>query len=201
MATSPTRATETSASTAYANFDTDTPPRAFDLLSPVDGGEIISPSLFDWEATTHPLGLPFTYTFLIADDAEFTQFNGLPGPYRQENLLRSDALEPASLSFLKTYYWKVTAQDRDGVQTPSAETFQFSIPILNRPKAPTGLQGEMASDRVTFTLSWNAVTENTDGTSLTDLGAYRIYRSLFTETIGDGTFHATVAASCRAAGI
>ena len=64
-------------------------------------------------------------------------------------------------------------------QHASPQTATVSVivnPCANTPDAPTSLTGSVSNK--TATISWSAVTLNTDGTSITDLAGYRIYENV-----------------------
>lgn len=81
------------------------------------------------------------------------------------NLVSSPAADLSNVSFIKI----------------TAETTHFSGGGVGgsgdtiRPSAPTGVSASVSE--TTVNLSWNAVTTNFDGTPITDLAGYRIYRS------------------------
>ncbi len=59
--------------------------------------------------------------------------------------------------------------------TPNSKTVSVVVdPCTNTPKTPTGLTGSV-SGQSTANISWTAVTQNTDGSSITDLAGYRIH--------------------------
>lgn len=61
--------------------------------------------------------------------------------------------------------------------SPSSKTVSVTVdPCSNTPKAPTGLSGSVAGSNMT--LSWTAVTQNTDNTAIADLAGYRVYEKV-----------------------
>ncbi|OGP17281.1 MAG: hypothetical protein A2V21_302850 [Deltaproteobacteria bacterium GWC2_55_46] len=61
--------------------------------------------------------------------------------------------------------------------SPTTKTISVVVdPCTNTPKAPTGLSGSVTGQNVT--LSWTAVTQNTDNSAITDLAGYRVYEKV-----------------------
>ncbi len=57
---------------------------------------------------------------------------------------------------------------------PASKTVSVVVdPCTNTPKAPTGLAGSITGQNIT--LSWTAVTQNTDNSAIADLAGYRVY--------------------------
>lgn len=54
------------------------------------------------------------------------------------------------------------------------------------PKEPAGVKGTLTLDISTFTITWSAVTKNTDGSTITDLTGYNIYRTNSVSDLGTG---------------
>lgn len=50
-----------------------------------------------------------------------------------------------------------------------------SNPCADIPKAPTFLNGVVDASKKKITLTWGAVTQNTDGTAITDLAGYKVF--------------------------
>jgi hypothetical protein len=83
------------------------------------------------------------------------------------------------LTDLTTYYYRVRAFNGDGIITaPSlvVSTTTPEITDLTPPDVPMGLKGSLDPSGNAFTLNWEAVTQNADGTALTDLVGYNVYR-------------------------
>lgn len=61
--------------------------------------------------------------------------------------------------------------------SPNTRTVSVVVnPCTNTPKAPTGLTGSVSGQNMT--LSWSAVTQNTDNSAITDLAGYRVYEKV-----------------------
>ncbi|MBI4396067.1 MAG: fibronectin type III domain-containing protein, partial [Elusimicrobia bacterium] len=136
-----------------------TAPGDFGLLTPADNSNAgtITPA-FDWEdAVDVDVNDTLSYTLSIATSADFSGGQTITGLTTSYYTMTSPILEN------RTYYWKVAAADKEGAVTVSRSVFRFAVPILNRPKAPTGLIGAMASNRSSFSLVWHPVFANTDG--------------------------------------
>lgn len=87
--------------------------------------------------------------------------------------------QDAGLVELTTYYYRVRAINGDGLFTsPSSVVSAFTTDqgdvIL--PGAPAGLKGYLDPTGRAFTLLWETVQFNVDGTPITDLAGYYIYR-------------------------
>jgi fibronectin type 3 domain-containing protein len=83
----------------------------------------------------------------------------------------------------RTYYWKVRATDNKNAVTDCASAFSFIVPILNVPRAPAGLSGVLADDKMSFAMHWSAVTTNSDMSAIDDLAGYNIYRGMSPQTL------------------
>lgn len=60
---------------------------------------------------------------------------------------------------------------------PASKTVSVIVdPCTNTPKAPTGLSGSVTGQNMT--LSWTAVTQNTDNSAIADLAGYRVYEKV-----------------------
>jgi hypothetical protein len=154
-----------------------TPPQPFALLSPADGATVstVRPA-FDWaDAADVDHNELITYTLKVSTAAD------LSGAQEFAGIAASAFTPPGPLRENAVHYWRVTAVDKDGGRTDSG-VFRFSIPVLTRPRAPGGVEGAF-SGKALYTLRWNPVTTNTDGSPVADLAGYRIYRALFVEDV------------------
>jgi N-acetylneuraminic acid mutarotase len=114
-------------SRVYKAIDPNSPPYAFNLVSPADGSEVLTTFILDWEDTTDPEGDSFTYTVLISEgDALFTD------PIRIEALKYSTCLvvPEDGIKDLTDYFWKVWAIDEYGAYTESGVS-QFTTNNTN----------------------------------------------------------------------
>ena len=110
------------------------PPDAFSLTAPVDGAEVRTSVVLEWEDTQDPEGDGFTYTVLIAKVANPGDTPDFVNPdIRIENLVHSILLVTAAdgLLDLSTYYWKVLAIDEYGAVRESAQTWYFDTDNTN----------------------------------------------------------------------
>ncbi len=83
------------------------------------------------------------------------------------------------LAQLTTYYYRVRAINGDGVFTTPSSTvtaFTSNLGDVQMPAAPAGLKGFLDPTGNAFTLTWEPVRYNVDGSTITDLGGYYIYR-------------------------
>jgi hypothetical protein len=61
--------------------------------------------------------------------------------------------------------------------SPNTVTVSVIVdPCTNTPKKPTGLTGSVSGNNMT--LSWTAVTQNTDNSAITDRAGYKIYEKV-----------------------
>jgi fibronectin type 3 domain-containing protein len=85
----------------------------------------------------------------------------------------------SGLSPLTSYYYRVLAYNGDAIATaPSAavSTVTLSASDVLAPEPPMGLKGSLDPSETAFTLLWEAVNQNADGTPLGDLAGYNIYK-------------------------
>lgn len=85
-----------------------------------------------------------------------------------------------------TYFYRIIAIDRgaplfNGNMLESAPSVIVSTAIVPQgdvlaPDVPMGLKGTLDSSGIAFTLLWEEVTQNSDGSPLGDLAGYNIYR-------------------------
>ncbi|MBN1620975.1 MAG: gliding motility-associated C-terminal domain-containing protein [Endomicrobiales bacterium] len=148
-------------------------PNPFDLVSPADSSKLdtLRPQ-FDWEDTIDPdINNAISYVLWYSTDSSFT--------FRNEVSVTgaSDYTLQKSLSFSAKYYWKVFAVSSDGQQTESSSTWMFTVMDEIRPKAPANFEAAVSSNAMVVTLTWNAVTQNTDNSTLTNLAGYKVYKS------------------------
>lgn len=70
--------------------------------------------------------------------------------------------------------------------SPATKTVSVIVdPCTNTPKAPTGLSGSASGQNLT--VSWTAVTQNTDSSAITDLAGYRVYERVCAKNKPDCT--------------
>jgi gliding motility-associated-like protein len=94
-------------------------------------------------------------------------------------LVSSLTVVDTGLSELTTYYYRLRALNGDGLITsPSIIVSTMTPNQLDfiAPNEPSGLKGNLDGSGRVFTLSWESVTTNVDGTPTTDLAGYDIYR-------------------------
>ncbi len=174
----------------WTNVENDTP-TAFGLISPAN--DHVTSNLkptFIWnnssdvdpgDSITYILYYSTYSTFLSSYVISLTDLTYTP---------------PGNLNENATYWWKVRADDLNGAIRGSNQTnWKFFVRLLHTPKVVEGVKGNLSSDRKNFSLSWNPVTHNTDGSTVNDLGGYHIYRSDLISSLGDGTPAATVGAA------
>jgi hypothetical protein len=164
--------TVTSTSSFYVNVVQE-PPSPFNLLLPANGSAQIFP-VFSWGAVTDPDPLDqVRYDVWYSTNASFVIKNQITG-------VATTGYSPtAMLLGLNTYYWKVKAYGTSDAQqlfTWSSSTFSFFVSAPT-PKAPANFTGALNGTGAAIIFAWSAVTENVDGTAISTLGQYRLYRS------------------------
>jgi hypothetical protein len=78
-----------------------------------------------------------------------------------------------------TYYYRIRALNGDGLITTPSNVVSAFTPLqvdFLPPAPPMGLKGSLNSTGNVFTMSWEPVSHNADGTSIFDLQGYEIYR-------------------------
>jgi hypothetical protein len=83
------------------------------------------------------------------------------------------------LSDLTTYYYRVVAFNGDGLITAPSLVVSTTTPEITdliAPDVPMGLKGSLDPSGNAFTFNWEAVTQSADGTAITDLVGYNVYR-------------------------
>ena len=115
-------------SVVYKAKTDNSPPAAFDLLTPPDGTEQLTTLAFDWQDSADPDADSVTYNLIISTDSNFSSVI-----HRQEELRRSAAFVDgtAGLLDLHSYFWKVEAVDRYGAVTTSTGQRQFDTNNTN----------------------------------------------------------------------
>lgn len=165
-------------------------PAAFSLLSPADGSVTYSvrPAL-DWQDSSAPdPGTTLTYTLWYGTDNTFASRTTVTG-------LASSAHSPASnLTPGTTVYWRVYAVCSNGLETPS-QTWSMYVGRSVMPAAPLGFTLNNVVEGESVRLDWDTVTANTDGSALSNLAGFRIYRAYAYEDIFQSSSAATVASS------
>ncbi len=151
----------------------DYPPQSFALSSPASGTTLATKTpLLKWgQAIDTNVNSAISYSVIISTSSDFSTTavfaQGITGTQYQVT---------TSLNENKTYYWKVIATDSRNVSTTSTSIFSFNIPVLTIPQAPMGFKGLLSSDKLSFQISWSPVAKNADGSNITDLASYNIYR-------------------------
>ncbi|MCP4040614.1 MAG: hypothetical protein GY731_01490 [Gammaproteobacteria bacterium] len=182
-------------SVLYKNLGSNDPPQyqsgdpndEWNLLTPENGDPTKTGLILDWEDAEDPEGHALTYTLTIADDANFSTFNGNEEVYLQEELTASQALVDASagLQDLATYYWKVEAIDEYGAKTCSAKTAtdeEYSFDTDNQNSSTGLIQGLFYSDQNIASYGAASVSAQVGGEVFqglvdADTGAYAITTS------------------------
>jgi hypothetical protein len=148
------------------------PPQGFTLTAPADGAivDTFRPEL-SWNAAADPDPLSsVTYTLWYSTEANFAVKNTVAG-------LSTTAYQfTANLSGYTTYYWEVIAVSNDGL-TSTSTACSFFVAREMSPAAPSNIRAVLSSDKKTCAVAWDAVTLNEDGSPLTNLAGYKIYRS------------------------
>ncbi len=78
-----------------------------------------------------------------------------------------------------SYYYRLRAINGDGLITAPSAVVVAQTPLqvdFLSPAAPAGLKGSLDATGLAFTLTWEPVTQNSDGSPIKDLAGYNIYR-------------------------
>jgi PKD repeat protein len=112
-------------------------PSNFGLLAPFDGASTKTVVVFEWEAASDPEAKVVSYVLEVADNTEFTRFNGENGVYSQESIVVPTAVidVTADLQDLTQYYWRVVAVDDKGKRTVSSQVNRLTTNNDNQPYA------------------------------------------------------------------
>lgn len=134
----------------------------------------------------------------LADLAGFNVYRGnvSGGPYFKIN---STAVSSSVTTYTNspltngaTYYYVITAVDQYGNESVNS-TPQVSVtPALDtvKPSAPSSFAAVAGNKKVTLT--WTAPTTNVDGSTLTDLAGYWLYRGTATGVYGSGPINSVL---------
>ncbi|MCG3204504.1 MAG: hypothetical protein KCHDKBKB_01219 [Elusimicrobia bacterium] len=99
--------------------------------------------------------------------------------YTVLTLLSNLAYVDTGLTEQTSYYYRVRAMNGDGILTNPTTPIVVFTPLqvdFVAPQTPGGLKGFLDPTGNAFTLTWDPVLYNTNGTTLTDLRGYHIYR-------------------------
>ncbi len=94
-------------------------------------------------------------------------------------LTTSLSYQDSGLTAETTYYYRIRALNGDGVQTApsiSISTVTLLQVDVTPPNFVLGLKGILDPTGIAFTLIWEDVNLNADGTPITDLAGYHVYR-------------------------
>lgn len=150
-----------------------TPDRTVYTLANAPFGLVITTISFDrvgllWDGSNNPTGT--NYQLERAPDG--VVFGSI---LVSTNVTHTDT----GLTELTSYYYRVRARNGDNILTaPSTIVSTFTLRQEDRltPASPQGLKGSIDSTGQAFTLIWESVTKNSDGSDCTDLVGYHIYR-------------------------
>ncbi|MFH1369057.1 MAG: hypothetical protein ABII64_08025 [Elusimicrobiota bacterium] len=170
-------------------------PSAFSLVSPADNSMVNTrrPSL-DWgDSSDVDPGVTITYTLWYSVDQSFASRTEITG------IAQSSYDITSNLAAYTTYYWRVYAVGSDSGQRASSD-WKFVVGTGILPAAPANFRITTVEAGKTARLTWDTVTKNEDGTNLTNLAGFRIFKaydfdSVFTvsetTSIGSGTLEWT----------
>ncbi len=149
----------------------DSPPAVFVLISPPDGTVCGVRPVFSWQASsdTDP-GDRVSYELWYSTSPVFafkTVVASLPGT----SYTTVQSLIPGT-----TVYWKVSALDNAGNRTMTT-AWRTYISQAEPPETPANFTAMSSADGRTITLTWQAPGANADGSALTPLDGFCIYRA------------------------
>lgn len=117
---------------------------------------------------------------------------GGPFVFLSSRPVSPSAYEDAGLALDATHHYRLRAFDAGGLVSVYSATVSTFLPDLRSPLAPTGLQ-TFSLDDGRYRLAWSPVLYNEDGSALTDLGEYRVYRG--TGPSGPWSFEAAISSA------
>lgn len=121
-----------------------------------------------WNANGNPAGTQ--YRLERSDDGS---------NYIVAGLLTGLTYADTGLNEQTTYYYRLIAINGDGLVTAPSVVLSTVTPRkvdFLPPDTPMGLKGTLDPTGTAFTLVWEAVTRNADGSPLSDLAGYNVYR-------------------------
>ena len=119
-----------------------------------------------WNANGNPAGT----LYRVERSLDNSNFLPMPPP------TAATTFNDSGLTSLTSYYYRIRAVNGDGNQTAPSVTLTVFTPIdLMPPREPFGLKGTVNGNA--FTLTWEPSSRNLDGSELTDLAGYHVYRS------------------------
>jgi len=99
------------------------------------------------------------------------------------------------LTNCKTYIYRLIAvynvSPGPAIESPPSIASAITKADMLPPAVVSGLSGQISADNQSFTINWSTVTTNLDGTSITDLAAYRITKSTGLFAGATATFYVT----------
>lgn len=131
-------------------------------------GIALNSATLAWTSNTNPAGTEYRLE---------RSNNGVT--YVPVTTLTSTIYTDTGLVQLTTYYYRVRAVNGDGIFSAPTSTVSVFTTIqddVQGPMAPAGLKGFLDPTGNAFTLTWEPVRYNVDGSSITDLAGYYIYR-------------------------
>lgn len=169
---------------------TNNPPQNFSLISPANGAAVKAktPALRWSQATDIDADSTVRYTVVISTLADLSS-----AVWTASGIEASSCVPATPLLEDRAYYWKVTAVDDKGTETSCQSPFSFTV-LPNAPLAPSGLSGTLSPDKMKFTITWTAVSKNSDNTDIDDLAGYVICRGFITNTTNTMNAYAFVPA-------
>lgn len=148
-------------------------PTPFSLLSPENGLVFETRSItFDWEdSSDSDVGDVLSYEIAISEFSDFSS------SYTVANLSETQATVENVYLENRVYYWKVTVRDTAGLTRDSDQTWKFYIPVIDIPRTPENIEGNLSDDWGKLVIFWDDATTNEDGSEYVDPNGYNIYRS------------------------
>lgn len=128
----------------------------------------ITTATIQWDVGLNPTGT----RFVIERSTNGVVFSTVAT--QTANIFADGALTPAT-----SYYYRVAALNGNDIRTAAtAFVFVLTLPAIDTlaPDQPMGLKGILDPSGSVFTLIWEPVAQNTDGSPINDLAGYNIYR-------------------------
>jgi hypothetical protein len=128
-----------------------------------DDGSYVSSLVVSWDVSLPALVDSYTLEWKKSSATEYNSVN-----------LKTKSYQIPSVEDGATYDIRVKAFNAVGVSTQYLTTFIIAGPDTTAPKAPSNVT--VSGGYASATVTWDAPTQNTDGSPLKDLFQYRVYR-------------------------
>jgi hypothetical protein len=145
-------------------------PSSFSLVSPLTGTVVVSTPVLVWTQSVDPdTDDSVVYKVFVSSVQDFSVMSVYPGISVSSMNVATQLVENAA------YWWKVSAQDTDGIQVWS-DTKSFVVNFMNEPPTSFGLVYPMFGQNVN-SVSINLVWDSSIDPDINDTVSYKLYYS------------------------